>query len=858
MYKNFSEEYKDIMLTWEKTSRQIWYKFLYSYQVFWELLKKQEHEALILFNQYWIDSKLFTEIIDSSFFSKYINNEKWEYVWVSDELKNVIINSIKIAAGFNKAEASIVDFLLALFDLKTCWIKHFLDYIWISPNEFKWELQKLNKSAAKWDMVADLENVINNISNTLWVPLDNISFNAINSSEPLDSSDVADPFSQNYTKNSKNNNSSKTPAIDFFGTDLCVEIKKEKISPIIWRDTEISRLIAILNRKTKNNPCLVWEPWVWKTAIVEWLAQKIVLWDVPLAMQWKRVVMIEMSWLVAWTKYRWEFESRLKQIIDEASVFNNNIILFIDEIHTMIGAWWWEWTLDAANILKPAMWRWKITLIWATTHSEFEKHIEKDSALERRFQKIVVEEPTKDVTIQILSWIKKSFEDFHNLLIDEDAINTAVELSIRYIPDKQLPDKAIDLIDEACSMKSMAVNPKESKIQNIQNKIEKIQKDLEAFVISWLYHKAIIKRKKIETLNKEIEKIKEKKRIPLSERLHIRESDIEEVASMMTWIPLKSMQAEDIKILKQLEKNIKTNIFWQDNAIKNITKAIRRSKVWISDENRPIWSFLFLWPTWVWKTELVKVLAKEFYQDSKSLIKIDMSEFSDRSSASKLLWTTAWYVWYDEWWLLTDRVRKKPYSVVLFDEIEKANPEVFNLLLQILDEWIISDWHWRDINFKNTIIVLTSNIGSEEFTESAEQIWFDLWQSEITSAFNNFEEISKKVIWELDEYFSPEFLNRIDSTIVFNPLDKKILRKIIILKLNNLVKKLANKGIKINYTTKIVNFINKEVFDPSFGARPVNRFIADNIEDLIALEILNNPKIKNINLDIIKNMIKLV
>jgi len=853
MYKNFSEWYKDVMLKGEETSRQIWYKNLHSYQVFLELLKKPEHEALDLFNQYWIDSKLFMEIVNSTFFEKYVNNDKWEYIWISDELKEIMINSVKIAASFNKAETSEIDFLLALFDFKDCWIYVFLDYVWISANEFKWELQKLNKTATKWDMISDLENIINNISKNLWISPDNITFNAVNSSE---NNEISDPFSQNL--NNKNSTTSKTPALDFFGTDLCAEVKKENTSPVIWRDTEIDRLIAILNRKTKNNPCLVWEPWVWKTAIVEWLAQKIVAWKVPLAMQWKRIIMIEMSWLVAWTKYRWEFESRLKQIIDEASAFKNNIILFIDEIHTMIWAWSWEWTLDAANILKPAMWRWKITLIWATTHAEFEKHIEKDSALERRFQKIVTEEPTKEIAIKILTGIKKSFEDFHNLLIDEDAIEAAVKIWVRYIPEKQLPDKAIDLIDEACSMKSMAVNPKESKIQNIQNSIEKNQKDLESFVVSWLYHKAIIKRKKIESLEKEIEKIKEKKRIPLSKRLHIKETDIEEVASMMTWIPLKSMQAEDRKILKQLEKNIKTEIFWQDDAIKKVVRAIRRSKVWISDENKPIGSFLFLWPTWVWKTELVKVLAKEFYQDDKSLIKIDMSEFTDKSSTSKLLWTTAWYVWYEEWWLLTDRVRKKPYSVILFDEIEKANPEVFNLLLQILDEWTISDGHWRDINFKNTIVILTSNIWSEEFNESAEQIWFDLWQSEVNNAFDNFEKIRDKVINELDEYFSPEFLNRIDSTIVFNPLDKKILRKIIILKLDNLVKKLANKNIKITYTNKIVNFINKEIFNPSFGARPVNRFIADHIEDLIALKILNSPNTKNIDLDVVKWEIKIV
>lgn len=446
------------------------------------------------------------------------------------------------------------------------------------------------------------------------------------------------PFSQNKPQEKKD---SDTPALDFFGTDLTLEVKNGKIDPIIGRDIEIERLISILNRKTKNNPCLVGDPGVGKTAVIEGLALRIAEGKVPFAMQNKRIISLDLSAMVAGTKYRGEFENRIKMVIDEASKLENEVVLFIDEIHTIIGAGSGEGSLDAANILKPAMARGKICLIGATTLSEYQKYIEKDSALERRFQKIDVAEPTLTTAKDIITGLRPSFEEFHNLIIDDSAVTDAVELSSRYITDRFLPDKAIDLIDEACSTKSMTYNFDSNEVTELKEKMQQIQKEMEEFLMGQQYQKALAKRKLLEGLVKEIDEKKKKRKVPRKDRLHITGADIQRVVHQMTGVPLKNLEKEDLSRLKSLGVILKKRILGQSPAIDAIVSSLKRSRVGISNPNRPIGSFLFLGPTGVGKTELVKVLAEEFFADPKALIKIDMSEFQDKSSTSKLIGTTA-------------------------------------------------------------------------------------------------------------------------------------------------------------------------------------------------------------------------
>ena len=456
--------------------------------------------------------------------------------------------------------------------------------------------------------------------------------------------------------------------------------------------------------------------------------------------------MLDMATMVAGTKYRGEFEVRMKQVIEEASKLENEIILFIDEIHTIIGAGGSEGTLDAANILKPAMGRGKIRVIGATTLAEYQKHIEKDSALERRFQKIEAGEPSVDVSKEIILGLRETFEEYHNLIIDDSAIQEAVDLSVRYITDRFLPDKAIDLVDEACSAKSMTYEHAQDEIKELKLEIEKIQKNIEDFVISQQYQKASKAKDKQIELEAQIREKRSKITIPREKRHHITAQDIQTVVHQISGVPIKTLSSEDLMKLKNLKKILGSQVIAQKEAIESIVNTIKRSHAGISDKNRPLGSFLFLGPTGVGKTELVKVLAREYYGDEKALVKIDMSEFSERSSSSKLIGTTAGYVGYDDGGVLTDKVRRKPYSVVLFDEVEKGNLEVFNLLLQIMEDGYVTDGKGRKINFRNTIVVMTSNLGSEEFNQNAVKIGFDTTESEKKEIIEDFEQIQERVI----------------------------------------------------------------------------------------------------------------
>ena len=862
-YNNFSDWYKKALINSEAKIKEMWMKELSVEDIFLEIVKHSSWWIKEICSLYGMNEKLTIEIINKGLFNENPEKRKWVYSGMNTRLKNVILWSVKIAASFSKERASLEDFLLSMIK-NDSWLVSFLDYIGITATDIEKNLIDLNNLWAVdgtsqnikpqmqdntwWALHQNIQTWDETIDQLLWALTNNLMWEGAQAANW----ETPTPFDGNKAQTGKKEDST-TPALDFFSTDLSQEAREGKIENVFWRDTEIERLIAILNRKTKNNPALVWEPGVGKTAIAEGLALRIHQGNVPFSMKDKRILSLDMSSLIAWTKYRGEFESRIKQVIEEASKVENEIVLFIDEIHTIIWAGGWEGTLDASNILKPAMWRGKIRIIWATTHAEYQKYIEKDSALERRFQKIVVEEPNKEIATQIISWIKESFEEYHNLNISEDAVIAAVDFSIRYITDRYLPDKAIDLIDEACSIKSMKYNFDETATKKLKEKIAKLSKSIEQAVIAQSYKKASKLKEEQAELESQISELKQKFTIPKEERLNVTAEDVQRVLHISTGIPISNLNKWEIDRLKNLPRDIRKKIIWQDEAVENIAKSIMRSKTGIWNPNRPLGSFLFLGPTGVGKTELVKVLAQEFYDDKDALIKIDMSEYSDKTSVNKLIGSSAGYVWYEEGGMLTEKVRKKPYSVVLFDEIEKWDFEVYNLLLQILEEWILTDNKWRKINFKNTIIIMTSNIWQEEFAEKANSIWFDVEENEEDTLLEDYKKASEKIKDNLTDYFSPEFVNRIDKVLVFNPLDKINIKKIVKLQLTNLSERLEKMWYELTFDNKTINHITKTVYNPDFWAREIRRYITDNIEDVIAEKVIYSQNIKTFSITVEKN-----
>lgn len=630
---------------------------------------------------------------------------------------------------------------------------------------------------------------------------------------------------------------SKTPTLDYFTVDLNEQVRQGKIDPVIGREDEIQRVVSILNRKTKNNPVLIGEPGVGKTAVVEGLAAKIVAAEVPESMMDKRILSLSMGTVVAGTKYRGEFEERIKHIIDEA-ISVPNVILFIDELHTLVGAGSAEGSLDAANILKPALGRGQIQVVGATTTTEYRKNIEEDTALERRFQSIMVDEPSPDEAVQIMMGLRDSFEEHHNLMITDDAIKKSVDLSKRYITDRFLPDKAIDLLDEACALKRVTNPVNRDELKKAQQKLAKIIKRKEEAVSNQDYEKAAeLRDKELEVMN-EIEDLKNTK-IPREKRVKVSEEDVARVIAKMTGIPATKLLSKDIEKLKNLEKTLHSRIIGQDEAVKEVAKAIRRSRAGISAHNRPIGSFIFLGPTGVGKTELVKALAEEVYDDEKALIKIDMSEFMERHNTSRLVGATAGYVGYEDGGQLTEAVRRKPYSVVLFDEIEKAHTDVFNLLLQILEDGVLTDSKGRKVDFSNTIIVMTSNIGAERLNKKAAPVGFDLSADELKKVKNDFDAAKEDIMDDLKKKFRPEFLNRVDRVIVFDALEHTEVKEIVKLEVDRLQRRLDDKSIKINLTEGALDNLANLSYDPEYGARPARRKIQDLVEDAITQMILD-------------------
>jgi ATP-dependent Clp protease ATP-binding subunit ClpC len=629
----------------------------------------------------------------------------------------------------------------------------------------------------------------------------------------------------------------KTPALDYFTTDITDECRKGKLSPVVGRKNEIERMISILCRKTKNNPVLIGEPGVGKTAVVEGLAHAIVLEQVPDNMLDKRILALSMTSVVAGTKYRGEFEERIKQIIDEATS-QTNVLLFIDELHSVIGAGSAEGSLDAANILKPALSRGKVQVIGATTTNEYRKYIETDSALERRFQHVMISEPSEEETLEMMKGIQEGFEEHHNLVITQEALESAITLSKRYINDRFLPDKAIDLLDEACSNRRIKSRGNLDKVRKLQKELSKIIKSKEESVSNQNYeYAAELRNKELEIL-KQIEETKSVK-IPREKREKVDTEDIAKVVGRITGIPVTRLIKADIARLKKLDEILHKRIVGQEEAIKSVTRAIQRSRAGFADYNRPIGSFIFMGPTGVGKTELVKALAEEVYHDKDALIKIDMSEFMERHNTSRLVGATAGYVGYEEGGQLTEAVRRKPYSVILFDEIEKAHPDVFNLLLQILEDGVLTDSKGRKVDFKNTIIVMTSNIGAKKLTEGAAPIGFNITTKELEKAEEEYEAMKESVLEELKNHFRPEFLNRVDKIVVFHPLKHEHIKEIVKLHIGYLQDRLSKKGLKVTLTSGGLESLAKVSYDPKFGARPVRRKIQELVEDDLTQKYLD-------------------
>lgn len=632
----------------------------------------------------------------------------------------------------------------------------------------------------------------------------------------------------------KNKAKSSTPTLDQFSRNLTDYAREGKLDPVIGREDEITRVIQILSRRTKNNPCLVGEPGVGKTAIAEGLALKIVNGDVPDTIKDKRVMTLDLSGMVAGSKYRGEFEERIKKVIAEV-IYDGNVLLFLDELHTIIGAGGAEGAIDASNILKPSLARGELQLIGATTREEYRKYIEKDAALERRFQPVVVEEPSEAETIQILYGLRERYEAHHNVKITNDAVEAAVKLSKRYINDRFLPDKAIDVMDEASSKVRLSTFVDSPKVKELEEKIKELELEKENAIKDEAFELASeIKKKQDKTrdmLNRhKIEHEKERE----EKKLFVTETQIADVIAGWTKIPVKKLEEEESERLMQLENILHQRVVGQSEAVTAVAKAIRRGRVGLKDPNRPIGSFLFLGPTGVGKTELSKALAEAMFGNENSMIRVDMSEYMEKHSISKMIGSPPGYVGYDEGGQLSEKVRRNPYSVILLDEIEKAHPDVFNILLQVLDDGHITDAQGRKVSFKNTIIIMTSNAGAQSII-SPKKLGF----ASVTDESADYKRMKDGVMEEVKRVFKPEFINRIDEIIVFHSLTKEDIKNIVRIMIGSIEKRCKQQmNLTLLIQEGIINFIADKGFDDKYGARPIRRAIQTHIEDTLAEEIL--------------------
>ena len=685
-------------------------------------------------------------------------------------------------------------------------------------------------------LIKEGENVAVRLLNTLGISVQKLyvdSLIAMGEDGALYKEDLA-------PKKAKGKKSAATQTLDQFSRDLTVLAREGKLDPVIGRSEEIKRVIQILSRRTKNNPCLVGEPGVGKTAIVEGLAQKIIEGDVPETVKGKRVVTLDLSGMVAGSKYRGEFEERIKKVIKEV-IEDGNVILFLDELHTIIGAGGAEGAIDASNILKPSLARGEIQLVGATTIDEYRKHIEKDAALERRFQPVTVEEPGEEESIQILEGIAYKYEEHHGVTILPEAIQAAVKLSGRYINDRNLPDKAIDLIDEASSAIRMKNRKAPEELKKSSDTLRSMEQLIENAIKEEDFAKAGEIKREHDALDKKYLKLLQKhEKNMASKKYVVTEEDIEEVVSIWTKIPVKKLAEKESEKLLKLESLLHKRVVGQEESVSAVARAMRRGRVGLQDPNRPIGSFLFLGPTGVGKTELSKALAEAMFGTQNALIRVDMSEYMEQHSVSKLIGSPPGYVGFDDGGQLSEKVRRNPYSVVLFDEVEKAHPDVFNILLQVLDDGHITDSKGRKISFKNTILIMTSNAGAQRIIDPK-----NLGFTQVTNEAQNYEKMKAGVMEEVKRLFKPEFINRIDEIMVFHPLTKENMKEIITLLSKNLaLRSKEQMNLSLSISPQVKEFIVNKYTDLKMGARPLKRAIQSMIEDSMAEEILQG-NIKN-------------
>ena len=681
-------------------------------------------------------------------------------------------------------------------------------------------------------LIREGEGVAARVLENLGVDLNKIRSNVV---KMLGESKPQTVSSGSSGSSSSSGGKTKTPSLDEFGRDLTLAAQELRLDPVVGREKEIERVIQILARRTKNNPVLIGEPGVGKTAVAEGLAIRIVNAEVPDILDGKKVIQLDMGLLVAGTKYRGEFEERLKKIMDEIRQAGN-IILVIDEMHTLIGAGAAEGAIDAANILKPALSRGEIQVIGATTLDEYRKYVEKDSALERRFQSVIIDEPTEDESIEIIKGLKPKYEEHHKLIISDEAIVAAVKLSNKYITDRFLPDKAIDVIDEASSKVRLKVSNLSPEGKELEKELRVLIKDKEDAIRNQEFEKASQLRDEEADLKDRIREMAQKYREEHeANKPTVTAENVAEVIATMTGVPVTKLTEGESERLLKLEDTLHARVIGQHDAVVAISKAIRRARVGLKSPNRPIGSFIFCGPTGVGKTELAKALAEAVFGSEDNMIRVDMSEFMEKHSTAKLIGSPPGYVGYDDGGHLTELVRKKPYSVILFDEIEKAHPDVFNIMLQILDDGRLTDAKGRHVNFKNTIIIMTSNVGASMITTTS-RLGFSTSDDE---SKDKYEKLKETVSEEMKKAFRPKFLNRIDETIVFAHLSQEEIRQIVDLMLKDLFKRLAERELSVEVTDEVKDHLAKNGYSEAYGARPLRRLIQRKIEDMLAEEILS-------------------
>lgn len=684
-------------------------------------------------------------------------------------------------------------------------------------------------------LIREGEGVAARVLENLGVDLNKIRSNVVKmlgDSKPTAAAGAGSSSSSSSTGASK----VKTPSLDEFGTDLTLAASELRLDPVVGREKEIERVIQILARRTKNNPVLLGEPGVGKTAVAEGLAIRIVNSEVPDILENKKIIQLDMGLLIAGTKYRGEFEERLKKIMDEIRQAGN-VILVIDEMHTLIGAGAAEGAIDAANILKPALSRGEIQVIGATTSDEYRKYIEKDSALERRFQPVIIEEPSIDETIEIIKGLKPKYEEHHNLIISDEAIVAATKLSSKYVNDRFLPDKAIDVIDEASSKVRLKFCTLSPEGKELEKELKDIIREKEEAIRNQEFERASALRDDEANMKDRIREVSEEwRRQNDANKPTVSEEDVAEVIAIMTGVPVTKLTEGESERLLKLEDTLHARVIGQSDAVTAISKAIRRARVGLKSPNRPIGSFIFSGPTGVGKTELAKALAEAIFGSEDNMIRVDMSEFMEKHSTAKLIGSPPGYVGYDDGGHLSELVRKKPYSVILFDEIEKAHPDVFNIMLQILDDGRLTDAKGRHVNFKNTVIIMTSNVGASMIS-TAGKLGFSTAENEKK---DKYEKLKDTVNEELKKAFRPEFLNRIDDIIVFSHLSKEEIREIVDLMMKDLFKRLSERELSIEVTDEVKDYLAKDGYNEAYGARPLRRLIQKKIEDQLAEEILTN------------------